>query len=342
MDLRKLILAHAEKQGTIRSAEIVSKAKLSRTYVHRALKALESEGKLVRMGKANTSRYVLAERRMLDAEKNSIKVFHRIYQRKKLEEHAVLHTIQRETGIFEGLRRIVREILEYAFTEILNNAIEHSRSKSVSVGMQRWNGNIAFVVVDHGIGIFRNIKRTLRLASEQEAIEELMKGKRTTAPKAHSGEGIFFTSKVGDIVDIESFGKRIKFNNLIDDIFLQTVKAMPGTSVTFSIQEHAIRKLRNVFKAYTNEDYEFDTTSITVDLFGQGNEYFSRSQARRIMSGMERFKKVILNLEGVRTVGQAFAHEVFQVWQAQHPQVAIQYRHASHDVDFMLKRAIKY
>lgn len=51
---------------------------------------------------------------------------------------------------------------------------------------------------DDGEGIFLRIQRALDLFGPREAILELAQGKFTTDPAHHSGEGIFFSSKVFD------------------------------------------------------------------------------------------------------------------------------------------------
>jgi anti-sigma regulatory factor (Ser/Thr protein kinase) len=54
------------------------------------------------------------------------------------------------------------------------------------------------VIWDHGIGIFNKIKNMLGLLDERHAVLELTKGKLTTDPRGHTGEGIFFTSRMFD------------------------------------------------------------------------------------------------------------------------------------------------
>ena len=56
-------------------------------------------------------------------------------------------------------------------------------------------------IADDGIGIFKNIQNYLERecgypADVEDAILELHKGKFTTQREGHSGEGIFFVSKV--------------------------------------------------------------------------------------------------------------------------------------------------
>ncbi len=53
-------------------------------------------------------------------------------------------------------------------------------------------------VIDDGIGIFTKLQRDFNLANKNHAILELAKGKLTSDPTRHSGEGIFFTSRMFD------------------------------------------------------------------------------------------------------------------------------------------------
>ena len=79
---------------------------------------------------------------------------------------------------------------------------------------------------DFGIGVFRNVLQQRHLKSELEAMQDLLKGKVTTDPKAHTGEGIFFTSKVADLLAIEGSNKKLVYNNFLDDIFIRDIKAI--------------------------------------------------------------------------------------------------------------------
>ena len=56
-------------------------------------------------------------------------------------------------------------------------------------------------ILDNGIGIFKSIqdfieKEENKQIDIEQAMLELYKGKLTTNPSCHSGEGIFFSSKM--------------------------------------------------------------------------------------------------------------------------------------------------
>src|SRR5215472_1244229 len=93
---------------------------------------------------------------------------------------------------------------QYGFTEIMNNAIEHSAGTKVNVSVDRNAITTHMYIHDDGQGIFKKIQRELGLHNEHDAVLELKKGKLTTDPVHHSGEGIFFTSRMFDNFSIHS------------------------------------------------------------------------------------------------------------------------------------------
>lgn len=337
MVIRALILDLLKRQGSVRAAEIVKRTGFSRAYVNRFFQELRDDGALILLGKANTARYIAATGTASKKSRQEIHDIHKILVNRGLAEDLVLRRMKDESGIFHRLPPNVVSILDYAFTEMLNNAIEHSHSKNIDVRMKRSGGRVDFKIVDRGVGIFKSIKRARRLANELEAIQELIKGKLTTDPKRHSGEGIFFTSKVGDRLLIKGSGKKLVFDNRQSDIFVEDINPIVGTAVEFSIGERSKKELRRIFADYAGEGYEFAKTVMTIELFKTTGDSISRSQARRVFAGLEKFKTVVLDFKGVQTVGQAFADEVFRVWQKNHPAIGIEVRNANDNIQLMIQ-----
>jgi len=96
--------------------------------------------------------------------------------------------------------------------------------------------------------------------------------------------------------------------------------------------------LDEVFAEYTDE-LEFNRTRTIVRLFAIGSEFVSRSEAKRLVRGLEKFREVVLDFDGVRLVGQGFADEVFRVWSSAHPEVRLIPAAMSEAVAFMVERA---
>ena len=163
-------------------------------------------------------------------------------------------------------------------------------------------------------------------------------------PKSHSGEGIFFTSKSADLFILDSFGYQLALNTKVENVAIKNVSIIKrGTKVIFEIDANSERHLNQVFKKYTNlseeSDYGFDKTEIRVKLYTMGGVHISRSQARRILSGLEKFKIILLDFENVPVVGQAFADEVYRVFHYKYPDIKIEEKNMSEGVRFMIERA---
>ncbi len=341
MEIKDLILSKIKKQKQVTSAEIIKQTGFSRTFVNRAFQELRDEGKILLLGKANSAIYILAEKGAIARAKKPVLKFNGKFINKNITEEVILKKIKDQTGIFLDLKRNVEEIISYAFLEMTNNAIEHSRSVAINISMVRDKNSISFTVADAGIGIFANIKNEFKLPDILSAIQFLLKGKHTTAPKGHSGQGIFFTSKIADGFLIKSFGKKVRFINVgkVEDVFLEDTKEKKGTVIFFSMSKDSRKNLRDVFTDYTEKDtFEFSKTKVVVALYKISRNLLSRSEARRIVLGLEDFKEVFLDFKGVETVGQGFVDEIFRVWQTAHPKKKIDYTNANENVEFMIKR----
>jgi len=339
MNIEDLILKELKKKKEIKVADIVKATGFSRAYISRIFKKLKDNKKIFQIGKANRAKYILVGKEGFDAAKKRISKSRKILKNKNLSESDVLEEIKKETGIFLDIFENVSVILDYAFTEILNNAIEHSKSEEIIVVMEKEPNRVVFKIIDFGIGIFKNVMKKRNLKNELEAIQDILKGKQTTAPKEHTGEGVFFTSKAADKLTIQSFSKKLIVDNNINDIFIEDTKPIKGTIVKFEIKTASKKGLNKIFREYSGEAFEFDKTEVVVDLYNIDNSYISRSQARRILSGLDKFKKIILDFKNIKTVGQSFADEVFRVWKSNHKDIEIVYKNANENIVFMIERA---
>jgi hypothetical protein len=77
-----------------------------------------------------------------------------------------------------------------------------------------------------------------------------------------------------------------------------------------------------------------------VQLFAQGQSFISRSEAKRLANGLERFDNVIVDFQGVNEVGQGFVDELFRVWQREHRDVKLTPVNMSLAVEQMVRRGI--
>lgn len=341
MNNKEKILDLIIKRGKITSSEITRELHISRQYVNMVMSNLVENNQVIKIGRTRYSFYVSS---LFLKEHPEIlpSVFKKTYKNYLLEEHKVLAEIEKDFSQVLKLKENIKSIFTFAFSEMFNNAIEHSQSKKISIEVSVRDNKLHFIILDSGIGVFRNIMRKRKLNSEIEAIQDLLKGKTTTMPKSHSGEGIFFTSKSADLFILDSFGYELIIKE--KDISIKnTMIIKRGTKVEFEIDIHSNRHLNQIFKKYTNlsdqSDYGFDKTEIRVQLYTVGGVYISRSQARRILFGLEKFKIIVLDFESIPIVGQAFADEIYRVFISKHPDIIIEEENMSEGVRFMIERA---
>jgi len=242
---------------------------------------------------------------------------------KGCDEDRVWDEVEIRLQLKRTLRPNVLVITRYAFTEMLNNAIEHSQSDRCAIRFVVEPAFLSFEIRDHGIGVFHSIASKLHLPDEEAALVELLKGKTTTMPQAHTGEGIFFTSRVGDTFSLKSHRIQIEWNRVKEDVFVSQPRFTRGTSVQFSVQRSARRTLDDVFGEFAPReyDYQFQKTRVLVKLLQP--DYVSRSEARRLVANLEKFREIVLDFRDVRSVGQGFADEVFRVFANRNPGILL-------------------
>ncbi len=341
---KEKIIKTAKEKGQIRTSDFTGEFGLSRQYVNQLIHELVIFGGLIKIGSTRSAFYALPD--YVNSHPEIMpSFFSKTYINSDLEEHKVLADMEKNFLILNQLKETAKDIFTYAFSEMFNNAIEHSGSKKITVEAGLNGNEIRFVVDDTGVGVFRNIMKQRKLKSPLEAIQDLLKGKTTTMPKAHSGEGIFFTSKASDNFILDSYGQQMIVDNTIPDIFVRNdIKSKRGTRVTFVINKDTDRHLSEVFKKYTNlasgSDYGFDKTEIHVKLFALSGVHISRSQARRILQGLNKFKIIVFDYDKVPMVGQAFADEIYRVFHLKYPDIQLQDKNMNESVRFMVARAI--
>lgn len=330
-DIRRSILVAISQDGKNVAARLAEQHGVSRQSASAWLAKLKREGVIAVSGVGRGVRYHLAP----------LTQVRQTYPRTGLNEDRVWRElIAPQLG---DLPANVRDIWHYAVTEMVNNAIDHSGSERVTVELLRDALNTTAYIADEGEGIFLKIQRALNLYDPREAILELAKGKLTTDPARHTGEGIFFSSKVMDAFDIRSGKLHFMHDEWGADVLLERPADAPGTLVLMRLANDGKRGLQEVFDQFAApEEYTFAKTIVPVRLAQhEGEKLVSRSQAKRLTMRFERFQTVVLDFDGVEEIGQAFADEVFRVFQQAHPATALLPIHMTQAVENMFKRAMK-
>ena len=226
------------------------------------------------------------------------------------------------------------DIWRYCFTEMFNNAVDHSSGTRITIQLKRTTVNAEIAIIDNGVGIFKKIQRAMKFSDVRDAALELAKGKFTTDPVRHTGEGIFFTSKMLDAFDISSGG--VYFTSV------SPMKNTKGTAIWMKLRNASDRSRKEVYDAYASpeNDYAFDRTVVPVKMAEHSeNDLISRSQAKRLLLRIDRFRTVVLDFKNVNQIGQAFADEIFRVFIRRHPGIDLQFINANAEISNMIRRA---
>ena len=306
---------------------------ITRASVNGYLRALVEEGLVEASGQTKGRNYTL---KRLDTLRTTI----------DLGTEQQEDVIWRDTvySHFSMLPQNVMRICEYAFGEIMNNAIDHSEGARVTISVERNYARVVFSLTDDGVGIFDKITKECGLTNKHEAILELSKGKLTTDRSKHTGEGIFFTSRMVDDFMIISGGLEYSRRRRTNGEYISDVEPsspqQKGTTVQMEIATNATQTIKDVFDQYLGDEYRFSKTTIPLKLASyEGEHLVSRSQARRIMTRVERFTEVWLDFSEITQIGQQFADEIFRVWARAHPQVRLSPYNFSEDVERMIRHA---
>lgn len=332
-DTKDKILSYLKAKGVATSKQLCDHLSLSRQAVNNHIRDLISSDQILKTGSTRSAKYYLFDAAPKpDTFKKTLKLA-------GLDESRVYEQISIILNLQALATTDQESIINYAFTEMLNNAIDHSKADECDILVSVGIAKIEFEIRDQGIGIFDSIASKFSLNDEHAAMIELIKGKATTMPEAHSGEGIFFTSKAADKFELRSHHIQLNWDRLKDDIFASQPRYTKGTRVKFSLNRSSRTTLESIFDEYAPEafDYEFSKTKILIKLLKP--QYISRSEARRLVVNLDKFREVELDFKDVRLLGQGFADEVFRVYSNQHPEIIFKTTNANATIIAMINHA---
>lgn len=328
-DIRRYIIDNIQKYPSDITKQAATHFGITRQAVNKHLQRLSTEKAITQTGKTRNRTYKLC----------ALTEWRRSYQiAKNLAEDVVWR--DDIAPVLGDMPDNVKDIWQYGFTEMFNNAIDHAGGTSIIVKVSKTAASTDMVILDDGVGIFRKIQQALGLLDERHAVLELAKGKLTTDPARHTGAGIFFSSRVFDAFQILSGGVFYSHNFGEESDWILEAHGT-GTLVRMRLHNHTARTLRKVFDQFTSgDDYGFNKTIVPVELAQYGDDkLISRSQAKRLLARVELFKMVVFDFAGVATIGQAFADEIFRVFAMQHPNIELVWIHANSEVKRMIERA---
>lgn len=330
IDIQAALAGLLGEAGRVTSGTFGARLGISRQAAHVHLRRLAEAGALVARGGGRGAHFVAPEWR---------RTYRVTTSGRKIDEERVWADVEQALVSLDDLTDEARARAHYVVTEIVNNAIDHADARTIEVVVRRALGTadeIEIVVDDDGVGAIARAGETLDVARPEEVIVELSKGKHTTMPARHSGEGLFFTSKAARSFVLEANGLAWIVEPGVDE-GIAVSDVTTGTRVTLRLDPRTRTPLEEVFARFTI-DFAFAKTRPRVSLLDYGDRLISRSQAKRLCARLESFAEVELDFEGVKGVGQGFVDEVFRVFADAHPQTTLVPVRMNGPVEFMVSR----
>ncbi|MRM91164.1 DUF4325 domain-containing protein [Faecalicatena contorta] len=325
--IKKYILEKIDSREDALAKKVAENFNISLTTVYRCIKELYDDELIEKKGNGYKLR-------------NKYKI--KKYSTKDLLEEDRIF----EETVYEIIKKLpdnVYRIWQYAFTEMMNNAIDHANAKEISVVISHNCLNTIIQIEDDGVGIFQKIKEYYKYSNLDDAVNELFKGKLTTDSRNHTGEGIFFTSRMIEIFAVLSGGKIFTHSTHFDitrDICsvpgLDKWKDTKGTIVLMKMPNNSRANIKEVFDMFSGEDDKFSKTQIPLKHIFTDGFPVSRSQAKRLSTRFEDFEEIILDFNGIDDIGQGFAHELFVVFKRNHPKVTFIVENENDDIKKMI------
>lgn len=230
-------------------------------------------------------------------------------------------------------------VLEYVCTELLNNIVDHSKASSAQVAFD-WNpSSVVLCIEDDGRGVFEVVRESQGLESLEDAALMLLKGKVTSDPQRHTGEGLFFSARACEWFCLQSSSLGLTLERPGGWMFQTPNEQVSGTRIRARVSRVAVPDMKQLFDEFCPQpELRFTRTVVQVGLLRHADgELVSRSQGKRLVMGLDKFASVTFDFAGVQRMQQGFADEVFRVWRQAHPHISVVVAHVADDVDRMLK-----
>lgn len=237
----------------------------------------------------------------------------------------------------------VAELVQHAFTELLNNAIDHSEGTQVTVSLRQTPTQVQLLVADNGRGLFDKIREGFSIDDPADAVLELSKGRLTSAPDRHTGRGLFYIARLADVLDLQANAVTFQHREWDARRWVRGRPARhPGSAIYLAILLDTTRTLDQVLRSASldGQGYGLEQTSLPLRLItGPEVALESRSQARRVAARLERFRRAELDFSGIDRIGHGFADELFRVYARSHAEVQLDVRNAAEPVRRMIEMA---
>jgi len=95
-----------------------------------------------------------------------------------------------------------------------------------------------------------------------------------------------------------------------------------------------------VLVQFAPEEYEFSFQRTQVHLALCLESFVSRSEARRIHTGLNKFRDIVLDFKNIKKIGQGCTDEIFRVFHKRYPDIVIKTENVLPNVRQMIKNVV--
>lgn len=257
---------------------------------------------------------------------------------KDLQASMVLEELRRRFPFKSAISHNVQAIFDFAFQEMLENLLVHSQSSQCRIGLKVEKGIFSFSLEDLGVGVFAQASQQWKLEDEFSAAFHLFRNRARIFSSQSPGRWIYFVSQMADRFSLLSHKVLVKVDNEKKDFLILENRFRKGTKLEFSIKARSKKTLQQFFQDHAAESHQVQEQEARIQLVG--SELLSRVQARRFVSGLEDVRRVVFDFKNVEGIGQAFADEIFKVFQQEHPEMILETVNANLAVQFMIARVL--
>jgi anti-sigma regulatory factor (Ser/Thr protein kinase) len=236
----------------------------------------------------------------------------------------------------------VARLVQHAFMELVNNAVDHSGGTCVTVSMRQTALHVQLLVSDDGVGLFERVADAHELHDPALAMFELAKGRLTSQPERHAGRGLYFVARAADVFDLHANRNAFQHRGLEDRGWMRHGRAAAerGTTAFVGIALDTERTLDAVLRSSSSDcaRYGLERARLPLRLLAaDGLALDSRAQARRVAARLAALRRADLDFAGVTEIGHSFADELFRVLPSMQPQLAMHAVNAAAPVARMIE-----
>lgn len=352
-EVAEVVESLLSERGGFSSAELSERTGLTRQALHRHLSSWVLEGRLQRQGRARATRYLPGPGNSSCPPESRPRGrapagLGRTYRVEGLSPQAAWRDLQAWLGSqAPGIGDTALAVLEWVTCELVANGLAHAQSPYLSLRAHADSDRVALALADAGLGAFETLRRKLGASSALDALQWLSNPPATPAagPPDPACRGLRSVSHMVELFELDANGFEWSVDNALGETAVSEVPEVPRHSSGTGETGGAGTEVR-VSVALDTQTHPADILAHRPAIHGTrvlalrdfGRRLFTRSDARRLLEGMDLYAEIVLDFDGIEGTGLGFVDELLRVWPIRHPLTRLRVQGAGAAVAFMLRQ----